>query len=288
MPEALAIPPAIRVIAAVAMTMIACSARDASDGASIVPTSPSASPSAPPTSTAAWPNEPAGLTLLTDWGFDSPLPAVSGDLRIPNSGGWWVVDEMPSSSTRGFASIASDPAAPFSPSNVYDFIYPEGMVEGRAPATVYYNLRSTEAYAGFWWKPSSPFDLGPNGNKVAFLFNGGGNGPTAGGQQVLILLPDGRLHVLPEYPGDFRWRRPNVSATAVTLGTWHRIEWYANVATGTLKWWLDGVLQGSHTDVTNSHPFDMFQFSPTWGGNTGARKRETDHYWFDHVRLSVR
>lgn len=233
---------------------------------------------------AAWPNELPGLTVTTDWGFDAAPPAM-GDVQIPNGGGWRVVYEVPANPTRGAAHLASDPSAPFSPSNVYDFVYPEGMVEGVAPATVYYNLRATEVYAGFWWKPSSPFDLGPNGNKVAFLFNGGGG---AGGQLVLILLPDGRLHVLPEYPGDFLWRRPNISATLVTLGAWHRIEWYANVATGTLKWWLDGVLQGSHTDVTNRHPFDMFQFSPTWGGNTGARKRQTDHYWFDHVHLSVR
>jgi hypothetical protein len=160
------------------------------------------------------------------------------------------------------------------------------MVEGNAPATVYYNnLGATEVYAGFWWKPSSPFDLGPDGNKIAFMFNGGGG---LGGQQFLILLPDGRLHVLPEYLLDFRWRHPNVNATVVTLGAWHQVEWYANVATGTLKWWLDGLLQGSYTDVRNLFKFDMFQFSPTWGGNIGARKHETDHYWFDHVRLSTR
>jgi hypothetical protein len=160
------------------------------------------------------------------------------------------------------------------------------MVEGNAPATVYYNnLGTTEVYAGFWWKPSSPFDLGPNGNKIAFLFNGAGPG---GGQQFLILRPDGRLHVLPEYAGDFRWRVPNVTATVVTLGAWHQIEWHANVAIGTLEWWLDGALQGRYTDVRNSFDFDMFQFSPTWGGNIGARKHETDHYWFDHVRLSSR
>ena len=233
---------------------------------------------------ASWPNEPPGLTVVTDWGFDAAPPAA-GDVLIPNGAGWRVVYEVPANPARGSAHLASDPGAPLSPSHVYDFVYPEGMVEGVAPATVYYNLRAGEIYAGFWWKASSPFDLGPNGNKVAFLFNGGGG---AGGQQVLILLPDRRLHVLPEYPGDFRWRRPNVSATIVTLGEWHRIEWFANVATGENKWWLDGVLQGSHTDVTNRHPFDMFQFSPTWGGNTGARKRQTDHYWFDHVRLSVR
>jgi hypothetical protein len=202
------------------------------------------------------------------------------------SSGWKVVYEKPSGWTYGFAERVADTAAPASPSNLYDFVYPQGMVEGNAPATVYFtNLNATELYAGFWWKPSSPFDYGPNGNKIAFMFNGGGG---AGGQQFLHLQNDGRLHVLPEYPGDNRWRTPNVNPTVVTLGQWHRVEWYSNRVTGTLKWWLDGVLQGSYTDVFNSYSFDMFQFSPTWGGNSGARKRQTDHYWFDHVHLSSR
>jgi len=79
-----------------------------------------------------------------------------------------------------------------------------------------------------------------------------------------------------------------VNATAVTLGVWHRLEWHANVRTGLLEWWLDGILQGRHTDVMNVYDFDVFKLSPTWGGNSGARKRETDHYWFDHIHLSVR
>ena len=232
----------------------------------------------------AWPNEPTGLTVLVDWGLDLAVP-TAGDVPILGSPGWNVVGNAVPGSAQGWAQLALDPSAPVSPANVYDFVYPAGMIEGEAPATVYYNLAAGEMYAGFWWKPSSPFDTGPNGNKIAFLFNGGGG---AGGQQFLILMPDGRLHVLPEYPGDFRWRTPNVNATLVTLGQWHRIEWYCQLSTGTLKWWLDGVLQGSYTDVRNSHSFDMFQFSPTWGGNSGARKRETDHYWFDHVHLSVR
>jgi hypothetical protein len=232
-----------------------------------------------------WPNEPAGLTLRTDWGMDQAPPA-SGDVAIPGSPGWRVVANAPPGSARGWAVRVSDLSAPFSRSNVYDVVFPQGMVEGEAPATVYYGgLAGDEVYAGFWWKPSSPFDTGPNGNKIAFIFNGGGDG---GGQQFLVLSPDRRLHVLPEYPGDFRWRTPNVNATVVTLGVWHRIEWYTNRLTGTLKWWLDGVLQGSYTNVTNASRFDMFQFSPTWGGNSGARKTQTDHYWYDHARLSTR
>jgi hypothetical protein len=267
---------------------------------SIVGCTSNLSPSSPQSS---WSNEPGGMTVLTDWGFDQPPPST-GDVEISGSPGWSVVYGTPSDPAFGSVRLADDAAAPFSPPHVYDIEYPRGMVEGTAPTTIYFprtvggisgrarRLLSVdrdglgwEVYVGFWWKPSSPFDLGPNGNKIAFLFNGGG---AAGGQQFLILLPDGRLHVLPEYPGDFRWRHPNATATAVTLGAWHRVEWYANARSGALKWWLDGTLQGNYDDVTNAYAFDVFKLSPTWGGNTGARKRETDHYWFDHIRLSVR
>ena len=244
------------------------------------------------------------MTAVADWGFDQP-PPLEGDVPIAGSPGWSVVYGTPPDPAHGTVALAADANAPLSPPNVYEVVYPQGMVEGLAPTTVYFprspsgitarlrrmlwadreGLASPEVYVGLWWKPSSPFDLGPNGNKIAFLFNGGG---ATGGQQFLILLPDGRLHVLPEYPGDYRWRDPNVNPTVVTLGQWHRLEWHANVRTGLLEWWLDGVLQGRHTDVTNASNFDVFKLSPTWGGNTGARKRETDRYWFDHVRISVR
>jgi hypothetical protein len=235
----------------------------------------------PPVTGTGFPNEPSGLTPVTTWGFDQAPPS-SGDVAIPGSPGWRVSANSAPGSAAGWVQLSSDSSAPASPPNVYDFVYPKGMVEGTAPATVYHALNSNEVFAGFWWKPSSPFDYGPNGNKLAFMFNG------AGGNQFMILLPDGKLHVLPQYPGDFRWRDPNVNATTVTLGVWHRVEWYVQLSTGTLKWWLDGVLQGSYTNVSNSYSFDEFQFSPTWGGNTGAQKAETDHYWFDQVYISAR
>jgi Bacterial Ig-like domain (group 2) len=229
-----------------------------------------------PSSTAPWPNEPSGWRVLTDWGFDQ-APPIGGDKPIPGSPGWSVV-------SAGGVRLTTDSTARSSPSNVYDFVYPQGMVEGGAPGTVYHAISGRQIYMGFWWKPSSPFDTGPGGNKIVFLFNGGGDG---GGQQFLMLRPSGLVELLPEYANDVRWRGANINPTKVTLGVWHRIEWYTDVASGVVKWWLDGVLQGSHTDVRNSFNFDEVKFSPTWGGNGGALKRQTDHYWFDHVRISI-
>jgi hypothetical protein len=232
-----------------------------------------------------WPNEPAGMTVLTDWGLEQE-PPDAGDAGIVGSPGWRIVKAGGFAGAEGRLQLSKDTSARQSPPFVYEMIYPEGMVEGRAPATVYYApLNAREVYAGFWWKTSTPFDLGPNGTKIAFLFNGGGD---RGGQQFLALLPDRRLHVTTEYPDDTRVRRANAQNDRVALGEWHQIEWYSNLTTGILKWWMDGVLIGSHDDVTNKVSFDMFQFSPTFGGNTGARKQQTDRYWFDHVRLSVR
>ena len=250
------------------------------------PTPSSAPPTTPPpiASGPRWPNEPAGLRVVSDWGLDVPAP-TTGDVPIPGSQGWRVVAGAEVNSRRGWLQLGSDPGVPLSPPGFYDFVYPEGMVEGNAPATVYYgNLATRAMYVAFWWKTSVPFDRGPSGNKIAFMFNGGGD---TGGQTLMTFHPDGRRHVLPEYPGDFRWREP-APAAPVSIGTWHLVEWYADLSNGTLQWWVDGALHGSHSDVFNRYDFDMFQFSPTWGGNTGARKRQTDHYFFDHVRLSVR
>ena len=90
----------------------------------------------PPARNAVWPNEPAGLRVLTDWGLDDPVP-TTGDTSIPGSAGWKVAYESPPGPDRGWAERTADPTARLSPPGVYDFVFPEGMVEGRSPATVY-------------------------------------------------------------------------------------------------------------------------------------------------------
>src|SRR4051812_35064010 len=139
-----------------------------------------ASPPPSPSGAAShWPHEPAGLRLLTDWGFDQ-APPLRDDVPIAGSPGWSVVYGMPPDPAHGSVALVADAHAPLSPPNVYDVVYPQGMVEGFAPTTVYYprsafgilqrlrrhvwpdreGLASPEAYVGLWWKPSSPFDFG--------------------------------------------------------------------------------------------------------------------------------
>jgi len=104
-----------------------------------------------------------------------------------------------------------------------------------------------------------------------------------------------RIAVEPEFPGDTRVMAPNVTATPVALGQWHRIEWYVKYATtgssrdGVTKWWMDGVLQGSYTDLQTPGDagFSEYQLAPTWGGLYSV-KSETDYYWFDHAHISRR
>jgi uncharacterized protein YjdB len=230
----------------------------------------------PPPAAGTWPNEPAGMTVLSDYGMDQPIPTI-GDVPILGSGGWHAV-----SNTGGGASLSSDASAPVSPPGVYQFIYPIGSHDGSAPGTVYFTMNAAELYCGFYWKPSNPWQTDPSGtNKIAFLFIGGRT-------NFISMHSYGTYYALQVQNEIISVNYdPNVTTTPITLGQWHRIEWYVNAVTGAMKVWLDGVLQ---TDVVSSFPgnFTMFQFSPTWGGNVGAVKTETDYYWYDHVHLSGR
>jgi len=219
-----------------------------------------------------WPNEPTGFTVLTDWAENS----VTG-------GGWEVAYASDSS-----VEIAPDATAPLSLPNVLQFSYPVGFQAGASPGIIYYDgIASKEVYSGFWWKPSDPWQDDPASNKIAFWFAVGGNGD-------MFIMMNGvgaprRLVVTTEFPNDNRNLSPNINNPDVTLGRWHRIEWYAKYgsgATGIIKFWMDGLLVGEYSDVTFPNvDFVEFQVSPTFGG-IGSIKTEHDYFWYDHVHIS--
>lgn len=278
-----------------------------------------------------YPNEPPGLEIASEWAMADPIPPgpmvppgapVPGpgepcppytDDPIEGSGGWRCIynhqagSVCPDQPGNPYANTplgwclldaAEDPPATC-------MVYPIGMRLGISPATLYKAWSTSQGYrrmyAGFWWKPSDPTDFGGIGQKICFMFNGGG-GPdpnVSGGQAFLGFSPDRQLVVMPEYPDPpptsplYRVRYPNVTTTQVTLGEWHLVEWYLQIAdhddpaVNRCQWWLDNVLQGDYTDIWNKAPFDMFQFSPTFGGNGDTYKTEEDYYWFRNLRLCL-
>jgi hypothetical protein len=225
----------------------------------------------------AWPNEPAGLVTLTD----QPWNAITG-------AGW-------NRRAGGTDEIVADATAPLSATNVLRYTYPVGLVDGVAPATQYYPLNTKEVFIGMWWKPSNPWQGDASSvNKIQFLqvlhssiymtmygHNGGSY----------------ELRTNAQWPEmGSAWMTPNVSSGIVTLGQWHRLEWYLKYEStygagdGIVRWWMDGVLVGNYTNVRypNDGGFVEYQISPTWGGNTGDVKTQTDYYSFDHSHLSKR
>ena len=126
---------------------------------------------------------------------------------------------------------------------------------------------------------------GGSGNLSEAIMYGGSTGPW----KLRIILEFSTSDI---YGNGSRWLVPNVNSDPVVLGQWHRIEIYYKHSTtttsgdGIVRWWMDGRQQGEYDQVNFvSSGWNMFQFSPTWGG-TGDTKTETDHFWFDHVHLS--
>jgi hypothetical protein len=174
---------------------------------------------------------------------------------------------------------------------------------GTAPSTVYkawsaaQNWGYREIYCAWWGKLSDPYDFDNVGQKMTFLFNGGGG---VGGQAFMSIGTDMRTYVMPEYPDPppigpaYHIRTVNQPDVVLyTPGVWHLSEWYLKLpvtndpANSLLRWWLDGKLQGEYNDVWNAYPMDMFQFSPTFGGNGEFFKQWDDHWYANGCYISI-
>jgi hypothetical protein len=249
----------------------------------------------------AWPNEPVGLTVLSEYGFDETLPT---GVAVPLSDGWRI------NNPAGYATQASDPGAPLSPPNVGQWRYPIGFAGGDAPATMYYQLDSPhEMYFSYSWKASTPWQGHPSGvNEISFVvaqdnilvvqMHGppGGEGPYALIVTTEFTTSNGHLENSEGDDPGTRHLFGNVNGGnyIVTPGQWYQIEVYFKMSTtsasrdGVIRWWVNGTLVGDYTTVNFdvTHPWEEFQFSPNWGG-VGSAKTEEDHFWYDHVRLSV-
>jgi len=113
-------------------------------------------------SSAAWANEPAEFTLLSEYGFDEALSAGDG---VPSATGGTSIIPMASRHRRGIrgAGLAAERRS---------VALSVGFVGGAAPATMYRDLgvMRGEMYFRYSWKASSPWEGHPTGvNEISFV-----------------------------------------------------------------------------------------------------------------------
>lgn len=257
-----------------------------------------------------WPNEPAGFTTLTDWSYEQLVTRRNGkQARGPST---W--NQKPGT---GSAAIVCDPSAPLSPQAVVQVNYPAGLLSGTEPWTLYFYLSppGREYYTAFWWKTSDSWEGDPSGiNKITFWQDAA---PASG--NLVVMMNNQRQpaylltvtlefnqakndHLVNSAGSGSVWHlfgNVNGGNYEVRPGTWYRVELYFKGSTtttsrdGSVRWWATkagdaaATQVGNYSDVNFDTPgFLQFSFAPTWGGNSGVRKRALDYYRIDHVHVS--
>ena len=237
-----------------------------------------------------WPNEPAGATVLNDWGWGS----------CPG-GGWQGATSC--------GTIASDATAPLSPSSVlrYTCTPPSSCAAGDP----YIEFQEThEFYIGIWAKPSSPFQGYANlHNKIWVVFLADGStiwlemisGTQQGGPyQIALTLTFADTSInnchLPGWgdcPGPYNVL-PNASSGVVTLGSWNQIEVYLKSSSspsttdGIMRVWLNGTLAINVEDARTPSAGAVTLFNGSmWDGSPDASRTNVDVWSFDHVHVSA-
>lgn len=232
---------------------------------------------------AQWTNQPSHLGVISDWPFSS----LAGN-------GW--------ADNGGNHLIASDGTAPQSPANVYQQVFYTGMSAGISPAgdSFTFPTPASEAYVGFWWKPSAGFENHPvltkilflsdtNGNPIFFYMAGAGPSVQIGMQYQNSDIDNSHISGFPGIPGTFDIG----GGQSVTLGQWAKLELYVKRSTtttsrdGIFRYWVNGVLAREFTNM-NFRPYNFayVPIVPIWGGTSGNKTR-TDYFSYDHIRIAT-
>ena len=241
---------------------------------------------------AQWPNEPAGMTLVTSAPFSDVIPSE-----------WFNVYN-----TQTFASPGGSGVS-FSPPRALDVYLPAGSNTGGGQWGI--NIpQSREFYCGFYWSTNADFIGYTNTtNKMIFFRNPANDnsfinwhGVPGAPKQIKWYFQSlySNAHTA-GWDGDADGRsgrlscNVNGSAAVIAAGSgWHLIEFYGRTSTtgtsrdGIMKWWVDGVLCGNHPNV-NWCPggYTEMQLTPAWDGTPSGRDlTKSWHHYFDHIYIS--
>ena len=252
--------------------------------------------SAPPVG-GQWPNEPAGMTVITNSAFSDSLGAE-----------WHNVYN-----TQAYASPGGS-GSTFSPPRAFDVYLAENSIYGNGQWVLYPSSRPREMYCGTYWSTNAGFQgLSNIGNKMLFfrdpaidnsLLNWRGFQDSPRTLCWLNQTAYSNAHLstwLGDASGLSGYVLPNINSSACTMaaGTgWYFIEMYLKSSTttssqnGILKWWVNGTLCANITNI-NLCPngFTEFHINTTWDGSLlmSAPYRDMSrswHHYFDHMRVS--
>ena len=152
--------------------------------------------------------------------------------------------------------------------------------------------RPREIFTAWWMKLSPNWQASPaGGGKIAFLWSTNGQGQVyanIGGSSA-----PHRININTEWgPYGQKFWEPNVATTRVSYNQWYRVEWYVRwesrpgAGDGIIKWWVNGVLNGDHRNVSfpDISGFEQFEFAPTLQNPPPSEQ----YMYIDHTYVSVR
>lgn len=247
---------------------------------------------------ALWrPNEPVGMTVLSDRAFDAM-----------NELGWSDTSGA-GSAPPGSIAIASDATAPKSPSNILRATFPIGFTSGGdGPGSSDKGISPTKRtiYVCYYVKLSSNFYGHDSGvNKQFYCYDSGDN-PwfyfTASGTANNALVPTIAFQSISS-AGDFDLGPNLVPGAVLRRNFWELIEVVATGNTagnadGDIDVYLNGVHVSSKAGMPGGNPlkytaagdclWNRFHYTTIWGGVGGPTVPATMTMDWDHCYLSVK
>lgn len=237
----------------------------------------------------AWPNEPAGGTVMLDHPFSSILgPGMTN----PYNAG----------------SIATDSSAPYSPVSVYQSSISAGSNNGGSELHWYASSPQKEMCVGKWWRTNSGFEGRPQGNKTFFM-RGPGTGNIGTYNGVFLFnnqsLSNGTGRMIWSFntgnldnshitgstdPGVPLFA--NVGDDTLRVGVWTKLYACIRGSTsntsrdGIIKWWINDRLVGSYSNI-NYAPAGLNEWvwSETWDGTANFTVTTAWSHFLDHLRI---
>jgi hypothetical protein len=200
---------------------------------------------------------PQVLAPVTEQAWDTPMGA-----------GWSYLRRSGSKDD----DIVTDDSAPFGTADVLRIIFTPDMRRDSEPG-VHWRLlpNANEVYAEWWMKLSPNWKSSPaGGGKIAFLWAREGIGQMYSGLFGSQEPHHISINIQWQPHGQTVWD-PNVARTPIYYNRWYRIGWYAKWPSqrggnGTVRWWVNGALDGNYTDIqfpAGLTGFLQFEFAPT-------------------------